>query len=174
MTTPRKPGSRAKRDPRMRADGTNRSPAHRGKATRANNDARQAKRGEHPTTPHRTAARKKNGALARLREICLALPEATEQLFGGHTTPTWRVRDKIFVMLSEDEGGSVWCKAPPGAQAVLVGGDPDRFFSPRYVGPKGWVGIRLNNNPDWHLVQSLIEDSYHLTAPKRLAAQLHS
>ena len=115
----------------------------------------------------------KNNALMRLREICLALPEATEQLFGGHTTPTWRVRDKIFVMLSEDEGGSVWCKAPPGAQAVLVGGDPDRFFSPRYVGPKGWVGIRLNNNSDWPLVQSLIEDSYRLTAPKRLAAQLN-
>ena len=36
------------------------------------------------------------------------------------------------------------------------------------------VGIRLNNNPDWTLVRSLIEDSYRLTAPKRLAAQLHS
>ena len=173
MTTPRKPGSRAKQDARMRADGANPSRAHAGKPTRVNNGAPRAKRHEHSTGAVGTP-RAKNDALARLREICLALPEANEQLFGGHTTPTWRVRDKIFVMLSEDEGGSVWCKAAPGAHAVLVEGEPDRFFSPRYVGPKGWVGIRLNNNPDWTLVRSLIEDSYRLTAPKRLAAQLHS
>ena len=49
-----------------------------------------------------------------------------------------------------------------------------RYFAPPYLGPKGWVGIRLNNNPDWTLVQSLIEDSYRLTAPKRLAAQVES
>jgi hypothetical protein len=29
-----------------------------------------------------------NPALERLREICLALPEATEKPFGGHTDPT--------------------------------------------------------------------------------------
>jgi predicted DNA-binding protein (MmcQ/YjbR family) len=127
------------------------------------------------TAARRTSARSKNDPLARLRAICLAFPEATEQLFGGHTTPTWRVRDKIFAMQSDAARGMfVSCKAPPGAQAVLVEGDPDRFFSPRYVGPKGWVGIRLNNDPDWALVQSLIEDSYRLTAPKRLAAQLQS
>ena len=127
------------------------------------------------TKPRRAAASSSKDPLARLREICLALPEATEQVFGGHTTPTWRVRDKIFAMQSDDERGMfVSCKAPPGAQAVLVGGDPDRFFAPRYVGPKGWVGIRLDGNPDWSLVQSLIEDSYRLTAPKRLTAQLNA
>src|SRR5439155_7768769 len=122
----------------IRTDGTKRSATQRGKPARVTSDAPQAKRDEHGA-PHRGVAQTK--ILVRLREICLALPEANEQLFGGHTTPTWRVRDKIFVMLSEDEGGSMWCKAPPGAQAVLAGGDPDRFFSPRYVGPKGWVGI---------------------------------
>ena len=34
---------------------------------------------------------------------------------------------------------SVWCKAPPGSQMVLVGADPDCFFVPPYVGPKGWT-----------------------------------
>src|SRR5207237_3955823 len=33
-------------------------------------------------------------ALDRLREICLALPEATEKPFSGHTDPTWRVRER--------------------------------------------------------------------------------
>jgi len=120
-----------------------------------------------------SAARAKSGSkLERLRTICLALPEATEQVFGGHTTPTWRVRDKIFAMLSEDEGGSVWCKAAPGAQGVLVGSDPERYFSPRYVGPKGWNGIRLGGTVDWDLVADLMRDSYRMTAPKRLASQV--
>lgn len=109
----------------------------------------------------------------RLREICLALPEAHEKLFGGHTTPTWRVRDKIFAMLAEDEGdGAVWLKAPLGAQAILIANDPDRFFSPPYVGPKGWIGIHLDATVDWEAVDDLIRDSYLMTAPKRIGALL--
>ena len=124
------------------------------------------------TATRKASSRKPRDAIVKLREICLALPEATEQVFGGHTTPTWRVRDKIFAMLSEDEGGSLCCKAPPGAQGVLVGSDPERFFAPPYVGPKGWVGIRLGRAVDWDLVADLVRDSYRMTAPRRLAAQI--
>ena len=38
----------------------------------------------------------------------------------------------------------MWCKAPPGSQQILIGADPERFFFPPYVGPKGWVGMRLD------------------------------
>jgi predicted DNA-binding protein (MmcQ/YjbR family) len=114
--------------------------------------------------------------LQRLREICLALPEATEKPFGGHTDPCWRVRDKIFVMSTHGEHGegrlAVWCKAPPGAQEVLVGSDPDRFFVPPYVGHNGWVGIRLDRAIDWEMLSELIRESYLMTARKRLAAQI--
>jgi predicted DNA-binding protein (MmcQ/YjbR family) len=116
-------------------------------------------------------------ALKRLREICLALPEATEKPFGGHTDPTWRVRDKIFVMFNGADHGdevSLWCKAPPGAQDVLVAGDPARFFVPPYVGHNGWVGVRLDLPVDWDFVAGLVTDSYRLTAPKRLAVMLQS
>ena len=112
-------------------------------------------------------------ALKRLRDICLALPEATEKPFGGHTDPTWRVRDKIFVMFNGTDHGdevSLWCKAPPGAQDVLVDGDPERFFVPPYVGHNGWVGVRLDRPPDWDVVAALVIDSYRMTAPKRLLA----
>ena len=69
----------------------------------------------------------------RLRAICLALPEAAEKEAWGD--PTFRVRDKIFAMVKVGDGRiSVWCKAPPGSQAVLVGADPDLFFVPPYVG----------------------------------------
>ena len=109
----------------------------------------------------------------QLRKICLTLPEAHEKVFGGHTTPTYRVRDKIFVMQSGDDArAAFWCKAPPGAQRVPVGSDPDRFFAPPYVGPKGWIGMYLSGPIDWDLAAELIRDSYRMTAPKRLLALL--
>jgi predicted DNA-binding protein (MmcQ/YjbR family) len=111
----------------------------------------------------------------RLRRICMALPEATEKPFAGHTTPGFRVRDKFFAMGSEYQGEtSVWCKAPPGAQEVLTSADSERFFVPPYLGPKGWVGVRLDEDIDWHMVEDLVLDSYRLTAPKRLLVQLEN
>ena len=67
---------------------------------------------------------------------------------------------------------SMWCKAPPGAQVVLVGSDPERFFVPPYVGHRGWVGVRLDIEIDWDEVAGIVEESYRMTAPKRLAALL--
>jgi len=58
------------------------------------------------------------------------------------------------------------------SQMVLVGADPDRFFVPPYVGHKGWVGMRLDDDPDWDEVGALVRRSYKLIAPKRLAAQV--
>jgi predicted DNA-binding protein (MmcQ/YjbR family) len=108
-------------------------------------------------------------ASARLRKICLALPEAEERETWGD--PTYRVRDKIFAMEKRGDGRiSVWCKAPDGSQEVLVGADPERFFVPPYVGPKGWVGIRLGGKPDWREVEAIVVRSYRLIAPKKLAA----
>ena len=113
--------------------------------------------------------------IERLRAICLALPEAVEKEAWGD--PTFRVRDKIFAMEKRGDGRcSVWLKAPPGSQAVLVGADPRQFFVPPYVGHKGWIGVRLDGgpdwSPDWDEVASLVKRSYRMTAPKRLAAQV--
>jgi len=107
----------------------------------------------------------------RVRSNCLAFPEAEERSFGGHTAPAFRIRDKLFVMTSED-GTSMTMKAPNGAQQVLVASDPERFFVPKYVGSKGWVGVRLDlpAPPDWDEMAEMIAESYCLTAPKRLAA----
>jgi hypothetical protein len=114
------------------------------------------------TTPTATPSR-------RLREICLALPEAVERETWGD--PTYRVREKIFAMERRDDGRvSVWLKAPMGSQTILVGAAPERFFVPPYVGHKGWVGIRLDDGPDWEEVAMLVRRSYRMTAPKRLAA----
>ena len=109
--------------------------------------------------------------LDRLRSICLALPEATEG--GGVGDPSFRVREKIFAMQHGMDGRpSLWCKAQPGLQAALVRTHPTRFFVPPYVGHHGWIGIWLDVALDWDEVADLIEESYRLTAPKRLAALL--
>lgn len=114
--------------------------------------------------------------LARLRKVCLALPEAHEVEAWGE--PTFRVRNKLFAMYAASNnhhgGGrpAVWCKAAPGNQALMVRAEPDRYFVPPYVGPSGWVGVWLDRTPDWSEVGELMRDSYRLVAPKRLAAQL--
>ena len=107
----------------------------------------------------------------RLRAICLSLPEAAEREAWGD--PTFRVRDKIFAMAKRGDGRiSVWCKAPPGSQLILVGAAAGRFFVPPYVGHKGWIGVRLDDGPDWGEVATLVRRSYRLIAPRRLAALL--
>ena len=108
--------------------------------------------------------------LERLRSICLALPEVSEK--ETWSDPTWRVGDRIFAMQKGNyEGGrpSVWFKAPPGAQDVLVRSAPERFFVPPYVGHKGWVGLWLDGRRvDWDEVTDLVDESYRLIAPRRL------
>ena len=110
--------------------------------------------------------------LARLRRICLALPEAEEIETWGH--PTFRVRKKIFVGCGAGDDGRVQmtCKSPPGEQLALVAADPKRFFVPAYVGSRGWVGVRLDGPVDWAEITELVEESYRMTAPKRLGALL--
>lgn len=113
----------------------------------------------------------KEEILNQLRAICLALPESSEQ--GGVGNPSFKVRDKIFAMQHGVDGRpSMWCKAPAGAQEVLVEANPDRFFVPPYVGHHGWVGAWLDVELDWDEIADLIEESYRMTAPKRLRALL--
>ena len=109
--------------------------------------------------------------LEQLRTICLALPHAAEIETWGN--PTFRVRNKMFALYRLDSGHpDLWCKAAIGVQEDLIAADPSLFFRPPYVGGKGWVGVHLDANPDWGFVASLVEDSYRMTAPKRLAALL--
>jgi len=112
--------------------------------------------------------------LEQLRGICLAFPEATEKIAWGE--PTFRVREKMFAMFDNNhhETGrlGVWCKAAAGAQEILVDADPERFFVPPYMGPKGWIGVRLDNDPEWGMVAAMMGEAYRLIAPKRLAREM--
>jgi len=112
-----------------------------------------------------------NDSLSRLREICLSFPESYEQ--ETWDDPTFRLRTKIFVKVSRGQHEySIWCKARPGVQEMLVAADQSRFFIPPYLGGRGWVGIHLRGDVDWDEVADLIEESYRLIAPKQLIKQL--
>ena len=111
--------------------------------------------------------------LDRLRTICLRFPEAEEA--GGVGNPSFKVRGKIFAMrhsLHEVDRWSMWFKAPPGVQQLVVGDDPERFFVPPYVGSKGWIGAYLDLEQDWDQLADFVEESYRMTAPKKLVALL--
>ncbi len=107
----------------------------------------------------------------RLREICLALPEAFEKEAWGECT--FRVTGgSMFAMTDNDHHGSghvaVWVKAPPMVQEILVHADAERFFVPAYVGSKGWLGVRLDYKVDWVELAGILKDGYLMSAPKRL------
>lgn len=111
--------------------------------------------------------------LARLRRLCLALPESREVEAWGE--PTFRVRNRLFAMYAAagnhhgNGRAAVWCKAAAGNQELMVRAAPDRFFVPPYVGPSGWVGVWLDAGTDWSELAGLLADGWRLVAPKRLA-----
>jgi len=111
--------------------------------------------------------------LTRLTKICLALPEATRRMAGAHAA--FLVKKKNFAYFLYDHHGDgivgVTCKVLPGDNARLVAADPKRFYMPAYVASKGWVALRLDvGEVDWDEVKELINGSYQLIAPKKLAA----
>jgi hypothetical protein len=122
-------------------------------------------------------ARSPRDPFAKVRASCLALPEVTERL--SHGAPTFFVRDKkTFVTCMDDHHGdgrlAIWCAAPVGAQATLVDEEPDRFFVPPYVGHRGWLGVRLDRDPDWDEIAEIVADAYRQVAPKTLVAKLEA
>jgi hypothetical protein len=113
--------------------------------------------------------------LARLTRIALSLPSAQCRRCGDHAA--FLVRKKVFAYFLNNHHGdgivAVTGKALPGDNTALVAAQPDRFYLPAYIGPRGWVALRLDTGKvDWDEVAELLCGSYLLVAPKRLAEQV--
>jgi len=109
--------------------------------------------------------------VGRLAKVCLALPEASRTESGSHATFT--VQKRVFAYFLNNHHGdgivSIACKALPGDNAVLVAAQPERFYLPAYIGPRGWVALRLDRGKiDWEEVRELVTGSYRMVAPKRI------
>jgi phosphoribosylglycinamide formyltransferase-1 len=120
---------------------------------------------------------RQDARLTKVSAVCLALPEAARRDQGSHATFT--VRKKVFAYFLDDHHGdgivSICTRAFPGENTKLIEGHPRKFYSPAYIGPRGWVGLRLDRSTvDWDEVRDLLTASYLQVAPKKLAEQVEA
>ena len=109
--------------------------------------------------------------LERLRERCLALPDAWEEQAWAGRRFIVRKRNFAHVFAMCDERGDVSTllafRSPDEERDALVAtGHP--FFL------LGWgrnaVGMVLDDGTDWDEVQEIVTESYCVLAPKKLVA----
>lgn len=112
-------------------------------------------------------------ALAKVRELALALPEAQETT--SHGAPGFKIEDgRFFAHFWNDhhgDGEMVVIVKTSGVeeQAMLIEHQPDTYFRPAYLGSSGWIALRLNRaQTDWDQVADRIATSWELAAPPRL------
>ena len=86
---------------------------------------------------------------------------------------------KNFAWFVVDEHGDgrigLGVRAAPGENEELVATDPERFGLPKYVARHGWVTYYLDlpgRRVDWDEVAELVQESYIIQAPTRLARLL--
>src|SRR5687768_4396251 len=119
--------------------------------------------------------------VARLRPICLALPDAYEEKAWAGTR--WMVRKKTFahVLAVDRESPPVVAKAyelTGAANVVTFRSEGPELEMLRHAGPPyfyaGWgrdvVGLALDEDTDWAEVTELLTDSYCVMAPQKLVA----
>jgi len=109
-----------------------------------------------------------------VRDACLWLPEAEE--FVSHGSPNFRVRGKTFATYAVNHHGdgrvALWLNALPGSQELHVGAEPEHFFIPPYVGPRGWLGVVLDRGIAWKRVAALVREAYEKVAPTDLHVRI--
>ena len=113
----------------------------------------------------------------QLRTICLALPDVGEKVSHGEVSFFVALTAKSsrqFVAVDDHHHGadwlSFWCPAPPGGQEDLIAAHPEQFFRPPYVGHRGWVGVRIDQDPDWTEIAEIVSEAYRCVAkPAQIA-----
>jgi predicted DNA-binding protein (MmcQ/YjbR family) len=106
--------------------------------------------------------------LARLRRLCLSLPETTETGSWGH--PNFRAGKRTFVTYE-------WIRGSPTIAFRLSPAEGRKreqargFLSTPY-GRGQWVSMEAHGRLDWRLVDALILKSYREVAIKRMLRAL--
>jgi hypothetical protein len=95
----------------------------------------------------------------------------------GDACRQFTVRKKTFAYFLNDHHGdgivSICTRAFPGENKKLIEAHPKKFYLPAYIGPRGWVALRLDSGKvDWNEVRDLVTASYLQAAPKKLAASV--
>ncbi len=107
--------------------------------------------------------------LARLRDICLALPETSEGTSFG--SPAFKAGKKTFCEFGcSKRVPAALFKVGPERQASLT--LDERFSIPPYMGPNGWIRLRLDTRFDEEEIQALALESYRHFALQRMLKAL--
>lgn len=105
---------------------------------------------------------KKNDAqtLKWMREVCLALPGASEGVHYGEIV--FKVGKELFASCGDERGPrKIVFKIDAERTAALLASDP-RFS--RYPFEKAALAIAASDVDDWPQLRAYVEDSYHLAA----------
>lgn len=115
--------------------------------------------------------------LEHLRAIALALPEAAERL--SHGSPGFHIlKGKFFAYIwhnHHDDGETAVMVKTSGReeQAMLVEADPDCYYVPPYLGPSGWIAMRVGApDTDWDRIADRVAASWAMVAPRRLTEEV--
>jgi YjbR protein len=118
--------------------------------------------------------------LARLREVCLGLPETYEEQAWVGTR--WRIRKKTFAHVlrvapgeppvhareaSVDGPNTVLIFRSHGEELAVLTDTGHPFYRPAWG--RDVVGMILRPDVDWSEVAELLTESYRVQAPKKLA-----
>ena len=105
----------------------------------------------------------KRPVFARVRRLCLSLPESSEASAWGH--PTFKAGRKMFCAF-EIIGGrpSVAFRAP--AADVTAALENVRCFASPY-GRGRWVSVWVDGAVDWKQIELFVDRSYRTVATKR-------
>jgi Uncharacterized protein conserved in bacteria len=106
-----------------------------------------------------------------VRKVGLALPEAEEST--SYRERALKVGGKTFAHMSPHEEGALVVRVDPEERPLLIESNPDIYFiTPHYENyPRLLIRLKSARVDD---IRDLIEDSWLIAAPKRLAAKFAS
>jgi predicted DNA-binding protein (MmcQ/YjbR family) len=109
-----------------------------------------------------------------VRELCLAFPDSEEVI--SHGSPNFKSGGKTFATCTINHHGdgrvALNIASPPGTQQLHTEMEPDQYFVPPYVGPKGWVGIDLNSGLSWKSIANHVRAAWENVVPVTLSKSL--
>jgi predicted DNA-binding protein (MmcQ/YjbR family) len=101
-----------------------------------------------------------------IREVCLSMKGATEDMPFDETTLCFRVGGKIFAITDiEDKPVEVNLKCEP-EKAIELREKYDYIKPGWHMNKKHWNTVTIDEHSDYELIVNLVKDSYNLIFDK--------
>jgi predicted DNA-binding protein (MmcQ/YjbR family) len=110
-----------------------------------------------------------------LREYCLSKKAVTEDFPFGETTLVFRVKNKIFLLVSLDASPLQFNAKCEPDKAVELREQYDAIQPGYHMNKKHWNTVVINGSVSSALIKEMIDDSYNLivqSLPKKLREEL--